>query len=58
MNNNNLLDKVSDLDFLNFIINLANNLNDEIMEFNINSIINNITAIINHNSPISEKDLI
>lgn len=56
MSDNNLLDKVSDLDFLDFIMKRVKLEKNEIRQYNMEAIINNFTAILNHNSPISESE--
>lgn len=58
MKEQELLNNISDLDFLDYVMKMENKTHDEALKFNIKAISNNITAILNHNSPISEKDLI
>ncbi|MDE5538902.1 MAG: hypothetical protein K2J20_00240, partial [Bacilli bacterium] len=55
--NNNLLEAVSDLDFLDYVRKRGNIEADKMVKFNIKAVENNVTAILNHKSPINEKDL-
>ena len=55
---NNILDKTSDLGFLDYIMKRKNNEEDDIVKFNISAVVRNVISILNHESPINEKDLI
>lgn len=49
---NNALEKISDLHFLNYIIERENNEPNEIIKFNLKAIETNIKAILSHSNPI------
>jgi len=52
LKDNNILDKASDLDFLDYLIKRANIEENEFIKFNIKAIISNIKAILNKENPL------
>lgn len=56
--NNEALSRVSDLDFIDFLRKRIKLEEDKSIVFNLKAIEKNIVAILNHENPISEKDLI
>ncbi len=53
LKDNNALDKISDLHFLNYIIEKENIEDNEIIKFNLKAIENNIKAILTHTNPLT-----